>query len=266
MKKRLLFFLSSVLLLVSCNQAIDNNPRIVPDNNLVTYDIVGYGPIAKCDVYYYWDNIEEEYDEYILGKYDYIYSYVFDETGRIIQADYPGQRDTYEYSDSTCIFKSYYLKKLSFSKELNYNSITGILNPPYESVKEYDSNGRVVEEFLSTPSRYNCRSGEKFVQIKYVYEEDKIIQIFVDTNGVIVRESIRNSDGYVDLRYSKGELCETLTYDCKYNILTETFGENRKTIYKYEFDEKGNWVKREMYRENDNIPSSVVLRTFEYFK
>ena len=37
-------------------------------------------------------------------------------------------------------------------------------------------------------------------------------------------------------------------------------------LNKYEFDEKGNWVKREMYRENDNIPSSVVLRTFEYFK
>ena len=57
MKKLLLIFLSGALLLVSCNQAIDNNPRIVPDNNLVTYDIVGYGPIAKCDVYYYWDNI-----------------------------------------------------------------------------------------------------------------------------------------------------------------------------------------------------------------
>ncbi len=252
--------------MVSCNQIIDNEARIVPHVNLVTYDLIGYGPIAKCDVYYYWDNIKEEYDEYILGKYDYIYSYVFDEIGRITQADYPGQRDTYEYTDSTCLFKSYYLKKLSSTKELTYNSTSGILNPPYESVKEYDSNGRVVKELLSKPSRHNCSSGEEFVKIKHVYEEDKIIQRFIDANDVIVREFISNADGYLELRYSKGELCETFTYDLKYNILTEKFREMRKKIYRYEFDKKGNWVKREMYWENDNIPSSVVLRTFDYFK
>ena len=81
--KRLILILSLIALsLVSCNQIIDNEARIVPHVNLVTYDLIGYGPIAKCDVYYYWDNIKEEYDEYILGKYDYIYSYVFDEIGR----------------------------------------------------------------------------------------------------------------------------------------------------------------------------------------
>lgn len=265
--KRLILILSLIALsLVSCNQIIDNEARIVPHVNLVTYDLIGYGPIAKCDVYYYWDNIKEEYDEYILGKYDYIYSYVFDEIGRITQADYPGQRDTYEYTDSTCLFKSYYLKKLSSTKELTYNSTSGILNPPYESVKEYDSNGRVVNEHLSKPSRHNCSSGEEFVKIKHVYEEDKIIQRFIDANDVIVREFISNADGYLELRYSKGELCETFTYDLKYNILTEKFREMRKKIYRYEFDKKGNWVKREMYWENDNIPSSVVLRTFDYFK
>ena len=266
MKKLYFFFLALGLSLFGCNRVVDNNPRFVPDGNLITYDIIGYGPISRCDEYYYYDNIGEEYGNYIFGKCDFVYSFLFDEDGRIIQADYPGQRDTYEYADTSCLFKSYYLKKLSATKDLSYNADKGLLISPYESTPEYDSYGRIVEEILSEPSRHKCCIGESFILIKYSYANEEVTQSFFDSNDLLVLQYIANSDGYIDIQYSEVKVYKTTKYDVKFNILSEEKVNSRKKIYKYEFDDKGNWIKLETYWDNTHIPSSVVLRTFEYFK
>jgi hypothetical protein len=130
-------------------------------------------------------------------------------------------------------------------KDLNSNGIV------YDSYTyKYDDKGNLIEE-----NDYNSRNilNEHFV---YKY----------DANGNLIENSIYNSSNLLFDRF-------TYVYDEKGNVIEEIDynGDGaifKKNVYKYHYDQNGNWTKRTKYNvlnENTKEPDSIIEIKIGYF-
>ncbi len=113
-------------------------------------------------------------------------------------------------------------------------------------ISKFDINGNQIS--LDIEEQID---NERFKKEKIKYYNDKILQKIVENydikNNLIDRCIYKYDDG-----------CKVGVEEYSSNIdLSFTY------IYKYDFDEKGNWTKRVKYLEN--VPCEIIERTFEYF-
>lgn len=76
-----------------------------------------------------------------------------------------------------------------------------------------------------------------------------------DDRGNTIEENIYNSNGSLNSKI-------TYRYNDK-NIIEEAYNWRSKETYKYECDDKGNWIKRISYTNNQ--PNIITKRTIEYY-
>lgn len=293
--------LFSLIVASSCcndNDVVDNEARYIPNfGNPEMKEIIGYGPIKKCTEYFFFDNISEEYGNVILGRPDFYYAYIFSPDGNIVESDFNGfGRHTYEYLERTCIYNCYDdNKKLSERIVNSYNNNKQITKQEiyneYRKLSQlytykYNKQGDMVEKVDSLSNTiYHSNVfhyDEKQRVIKkeydnsceeYMYHGDTIIVYTYDGSCNIKRKEFICDDIIIDSLFSKGYIDQVLVYDSKKNIIEEQSwnvynGQNYQylnTTYKYIFDAKGNWIKKERYLTNKEIPSSIVMREIEYY-
>lgn len=297
--------LFTIIVASSCyndNDVVDNEARYIPNfGNPEMKEIIGYGPIKKCTEYFYFDNVKEEYGQVVLGLFDFTYEYIFNAEGKVVICDYPGQKDTYEYQDNMCIFNSYYQKQLSRRIINYYNENNQIIKREWfnnqriltsECTYKYNNNGDEIECF-------NCMTNKVVSSIEYTYDHNNLITsmtyidsskkvsessiyrhcddtttLFVyDDNKNLIKKRTITTDGIIDSLFNKSYIDKVIKYDSKLNELEEQSwyvynGNNYISIqctYKYIFDDRGNWIRKETYYTDKEIPSSVVIREIEYY-
>ena len=81
-----------------------------------------------------------------------------------------------------------------------------------------------------------------------------------DDKGNEIEENKYNTQGKLDLKF-------TWKRDDNSNVIEENIYSadgklDHKTTFKYEFDEKGNWIKKITFK--NQIPKSIKEREFEY--
>lgn len=314
--KNLIICLFTLTIFVSCSDNIDVDARYIPNfNNFAMREVIGYGPIKKCTEYFYFDNVKEEYGQIVLGRFDYTYTYVFDTNGRIIECNYPGQRDTYDYKDNQCVFNSYYEKKLSERIVSCYNNEDRIVRQEmYNEHRQlihlytykYDEHGTEIEMCDSVTNeiiykntiKYEYDDQHRVIRKEYIINPDRKKQSFsyitenihtplhiyqynadsehllvYDSQNTIVQKKVTTKDYIIDSLFSKGVIDKVEKYDIKLNLLEEQSwyvhnGQNilsTERTYKYVFDDRGNWIRKETYYTNKEIPSSIVIREIEYY-
>jgi hypothetical protein len=94
-----------------------------------------------------------------------------------------------------------------------------------------------------------------------------------DDNKNLIKKRTITTDGIVDSLFNKSYIDKVIKYDSKLNELEEQNwhvynGNNYISIqrtYKYIFDDRGNWIKKETYYTDKEIPASIVIREIEYY-
>lgn len=129
------------------------------------------------------------------------------------------------------------------------------LDPRYEYAFEYKyKDGKLVEKqmFFS--------SGKKGMRYVYNYSGNQIESLVYTTEGELNQKYLATLD-------EDGSVIEQINF----GLSNYKYYGDRKYRYAYEFDEKGNWVKRTTFTEvTENgtktfKPSSVSYRTITYF-
>ena len=144
---------------------------------------------------------------------------------------------------------------------------------------EYDDQHRVIrKEYIINPDRkkqsfsYITENIHTPLHI-YQYNADSENLLVYDSQNTIVQKKVTTKDYIIDSLFSKGVIDKVEKYDIKLNLLEEQSwyvynGQNilsTERTYKYVFDDRGNWIRKETYYTNKEIPSSIVIREIEYY-
>ncbi len=173
------------------------------------------------------------------------------------------------------------IKLLSFKTVYKYNN-RGILTKKegfYEDGSLYyscklDSNGNVLEKQLYRSGKagskavYLYDSKSNIIEEQHYYSDGSLFYKDIykyDSKGNIIEKQHNYSDGlsYKDVyKYnSKGNIIETQAYNSD--------GSDRfKTVYKYTFDDKDNWIQKDKYSVDENGLEEldhVYERQLEYY-
>ncbi|HJQ33954.1 MAG TPA: hypothetical protein VJ866_17365 [Pyrinomonadaceae bacterium] len=122
----------------------------------------------------------------------------------------------------------------------------------YKFAYRYDGKGRLVEEDL-----YD-NSGKLWLRYVYKYEGNKKEELVYSEDGSLNQK-------YVSTLDDKGNEVEESFYDVKDDSVSERYS------YSYEFDAKGNWVKRTASKwaakdgKEQFVPYSITYRTITYY-
>lgn len=138
---------------------------------------------------------------------------------------------------------------------------------PFSSkhIPKYDDKGNLIEK-----DNYDS-DGKLTSKTKYKYDDkgneierniykpngslDSKWTFKYDDRGNTIEENIYNSNGSLNSKI-------TYRYNDK-NIIEEAYNWTSKETYKYECDDKGNWIKRISYTNNQ--PNIITKRTIEYY-
>ena len=136
-------------------------------------------------------------------------------------------KETYKYDDKGNLIEWYYYE----------------LHDGLAATYKYDAKGNLIEEISYS------HAGVGNTTYKYDAKGNKI-----EENSYFI--------GLLDRKY-------TMKYDAKGNLIEGNSYEadgslDYKYTFKYEFDEKGNWIKRITFK--NQIPESIEEREFEYYE
>src|SRR5262249_48004184 len=116
----------------------------------------------------------------------------------------------------------------------------------------YDEKGRLLEDI----SFFN--NGKIAGRDVYDYQGNEVEELVIGTDGAVNQK-------YVNILDDKGEVKERRIYDPKLGTIKDTL------FYTYEYDAKGNWVKRTDSRlvtvsgKSQPQASVVIYRTITYY-
>lgn len=117
----------------------------------------------------------------------------------------------------------------------------------------YDSDGKLTSK---TKYKYDGKGNE--IE-RNIYKPDGSLDskwtFKYDNKGNTIEENVYNSNGSLNSKI-------TYRYNDK-NIIEEAYNGRNKETYKYEHDDKGNWIKRISYVNNQ--PNIITKRTIEYY-
>lgn len=181
------------------------------------------------------------------------------------------KRESYDYRGNPSDIRVY--GYLDGDRASHYKSIDYEYNPPpmmapapapgkskpkydprysYKFKYKYDDSGRLIEE------AWYGNSGELWLRYVYKYE------------GKQKEQLVYSKDGSLNQKYSstlddKGNEIEEIIYDTKDNSVREKYS------YSYEFDARGNWIKRTTSKwttkdgKSQFEPYSMTYRTITYY-
>ena len=228
---------------------------------------------------------------YLLGKVAYseekrIYEYKYDDYNNLIEKRIDDRSNTiwkYTYDVQQNLITEEYWKneKLSSKKILTYDEFGNEIE-----MSEYDSEGDLkYKEIIE----YSIKDGIKYEKSKTYGSDGELkwgYNFEYDSNGNMIKSYGTNTSyGTIDImEYStNNELLKKtvnystnnpmyvimITYDDFGNINKETKvdystqNDDYEKTYKYEFDEKKNWIKKIEYSKVN--PVKVVLREIKYY-
>ncbi len=173
-------------------------------------------------------------------NYNKVYSYVYDDKGKIIECKV--YKDDCLESEKFC---TYYLNGVLREEKEEANRDFEIS----KSIKKYDRDGNRTYYEYERKNRNSEYEKEKVDYHNGGKKQQKVVEKY-DSNKKLIERCI--------FKYDENE-CKISVEE--YNLITDV---TLTYIYKYEFDKKGNWTKRLKYLEN--IPCEITERTFEYFE
>jgi YD repeat-containing protein len=166
----------------------------------------------------------------------------------------------------------------------------------YKNVYEYDAQNRKVAE-----SNFN-KDGKLQYKTTLAYKGDKVTDLkTINSKGEVSYMEKSSYDGKGNLvnqtifdKSDNSQMTDTYVYDKAGNMIQSTLSKNNKLMtkgvykydnhanltssitsngdgverenrsYAYEYDKKGNWIKKIYYK--DNTPTVITHRTISYFK
>jgi len=257
MKKALFISIIGLTLLCSC-------VRESKKTDLDFYNLNGKVKSLKENNY----KAEEKFGEIVKGEKEESFTPVtiFNKDGNLIESSMYNANGELEFKT---IYK--YNEKGYINKEITYVA-NGEFNTNNYHV--YNEKGFLIEKNNfnakdSLVSKSNYRYDEKGNNIEINYykleEIDYKIKFEYNAKGQIIESNYYDSDGSIigKIKYlynNKGneeEVASTFFY-------TWTEEDKTKELFKYKYDEKGNWIERITFDE-DNIPLKITERIIEYF-
>ncbi|MBS9766542.1 MAG: hypothetical protein KGV44_03245 [Flavobacteriaceae bacterium] len=283
------------------NYEITNKPIFKTQENWSSNKLKGK---VKCYAYYEYDVIIKDNEiEKGQRQEDWYYKCFFDKNGNQIKVAYYNNDGStwcerfliYDERNNIVSNINYSNNSIDTAEIYEYDEL-GILikkssyfgDRIYKYIYEYKKNNIILE---------HCYISDKYENINNKYDGFEFCKY--DNRGNLIEikkcanEEIILGD---DTRVKKGEFFRKYTYeydDCdntikmtnynpdntineqqfyEYNELRDMMRKNRVfetkkeelTIFEYEYDNVGNWIKEIRY--DNNIPTAIRERTFEYFE
>ena len=222
---------------------------------------------CKSKSIYKYDSQNNKIEDcrYILDNRDVKFTFKFDEKGNKIEVcfynsnDELKSTDTYKYDDNGYLieqnnFINNQLMKFLYKYDDKGNRIElkgynsdGSLD--YKSTSKYDDKGNKIE--VCSYNGYVKLTGKN----TYKYDDKDFLIEQVTENNFKTKHIYKYDD--------KGNMIED------YNIFLDMNG-GIKNIFKYDYDEMGNWVKKIEFKkrdllDKDGIPQETTARTIKYY-
>ena len=233
------------------------------NNVLNSYDEKGNLIVRKTskDVWLYGT------DDYVTDE-EYI-KYYYNKNGFVVKEEkYTGREEKPSSSIRYILYDNNYIKeKIEYS---NINDSTGIyedsvithfiIENKNNVTKELICKGKKKEQIISVYDKKSNLLSERHTKDLFVYE-DTLKRFFLGSNNELELKEI----------YTKHDKNEVVKYDydingnCTYAALIDSTHNKEVNFYfKYQYDEKSNWIKKECYN-NLHILVSYFTREIEYF-
>lgn len=241
-------------------------PKIEPNTDWATLDIKGRVKILKENSFeavttdgkiekgrstgVYWSN-----DTY----------YIFNKIGHIVQ------KATFRYS-GTLLYQSDYVYD-SLWRNIRITSINADNSLKSVKLYKYDDKGRISQEDTYLPKyehptkwtfKYD-KHDNKIEENRYFPDNGKLsVKVFYKYNskGKKTEEYMYNSEGNQIARWVSRYNSDGLKIEEDYfNALDSLVAHE---TYKYEFDEKGNWVRQYIFDNGE--PTYIIDRRLTYFE
>ena len=282
----LLFLLAPLVLTVGCKKVVKNTPEEIALNE----------KIKEVSSNQFW--VETTSEELEKGDPKWSggdnYKMVFDENGHVleeVQYDLDGAlrtKETYTYGEGGFLMESnkYDVNGEGGGDELWKYKTHHLKNPMHPELSEvYDSSGELKGKMIRV---YDERGNEieyEYIDIendglgnrkgKYTYDsDDRLIRSESYSNNITeVREYTYDNDKVtIKTVFNYGEVKGSRSQVMKYNDKEDVIevedlnegGESDKRIeYAYDYDEKGNWIRKTEYV--NGTPRTITERTIEYY-
>ena len=217
-------------------KAIKKSKKIKKGENNSEYSFEG----EKHTFFNSYGNIIKKEDFKANGQLQYRSTYEFNDKGNYIMRNFYAE----EFGDRKISFEN---RSVIISDDRG-NEITFSFRPDGSISNRdssiYDDNGNLIKKINYGP---NVRLNRYYLY-KYDNEGNQIEENYFDKEGILYNHS-------------------TYKYDEKGNVIWGFYEisakDSRIIIYKYEFDEKDNWIKKEGFE--DEIPTSILERKIEYY-
>ena len=204
------------------------------------------------------EQIEYNSQDILTNKTKFIY----DDKGRLKEEHFYFKeptvqfRNVYDYDDEGRKIKDarYKGEELDYTTLFTYEgnnlasreTTEGTENKPVRIEKfSYDANGNLAKEYM-----FDAFDKSETID-EYKYDSNKnMIQRTLTENKKVVFETTNEYD-------TKGNLSKTITVDAENTPI-------QQLSYTYEYDDKGNWIKKTVYKNDE--PFVIVERNITYFE
>lgn len=186
--------------------------------------------------------------------------YVFDSDGKVTKINnYDGDGDVIGRTVYT------YNKDGKTTKMVNYDK-SGKIN--YTLKYEWDGDKCIKSQFISeyTKGDYSINefNGNSLVKsVVYDKNGEKTGESFEYENDKITK--IVYSEYAISLTYNDKGLCTSIVNGQLYNTNSYHGAEGESYIYEYEYDNKGNWIRKVEKNKQSKKPERIFVREIEYY-
>jgi len=250
--KNIVFILLSALFFLSCGSS-ENNDRSNSDwrrfnlkGDVKSFREIKFLAVDNFSIILNGEKIKHIYNQEVLFNLD---------GNKIEKNDY--------IPDGTLTNRTVYLYKKHQLVEYNNYDSQGIL---FGTGKfQTDEDGSPIRlDYKTTDGRYNWSESYEYDNNRNLTAVKRFkTESVIDTEGKYTFDE--NGNVISSEFHRDNKLISKNTYMCdeSNNFQKLCIGDSVIYTFKYNFDEKGNWIKKIVF-ENDN-PSGILLREIEYF-
>jgi hypothetical protein len=184
--------------------------------------------------------------------------YLYDRDNKLIKSVF-----IYASATRSLLYKEIYLYKydkenrlkeyFNYSNDSVYNANDDIINNDnlnFNINYLYDEQNRVIKE-ISWSIRDEDVYGKRYDTLSYSYDEN--IKKYCNTHFYSgIAETVEEND-------DKGNVIQTIVFDT-------SGAEIDSFVYKYEYDKKGNWIKKSTFANYSEVPYECIERKIEYYE